>query len=96
MIRFLCTNNSLPTAIPSAVEDISRVARKLKIDCAPAMVGFDFHKGGTHPVFDGYIVCEEARDVLIDAWREVRVAREKHCCIIDTVSTVRCILRCNA
>ena len=35
------------------------------------MVGFDFHKGGTHPVFDGYVICTEYEDVLKDAWREV-------------------------
>ncbi|XP_018019521.1 DNA repair protein RAD4 [Hyalella azteca] len=51
-------------------EDLSRVARKLKIDCAPAMVGFDYHKGGTHPVYDGYVVCQEFKDVLLDAWTE--------------------------
>ena len=56
--------------LDAAYEDINRVARKLGIDCAPAMVGFDFHKGFTHPVFDGYVVCQEFRDTLVDAWRE--------------------------
>ncbi|PSN56147.1 hypothetical protein C0J52_03340 [Blattella germanica] len=39
---------------------LNRVARKLGIDCAPAMIGFDFHAGGTHPVFDGFIEQDEA------------------------------------
>ncbi|KAA0192698.1 hypothetical protein HAZT_HAZT010917 [Hyalella azteca] len=51
-------------------EDLNRVARKLKIDCAPAMVGFENHRGGSHPLFDGYVVCEEFKDLLLDTWRE--------------------------
>lgn len=35
------------------------------------MTGFDFHSGGTHPVYDGYIVCEEFKDTLIEAWEQV-------------------------
>ena len=53
------------------VPGLNRVARKLGIDCAPAMIGFDFHAGGTHPVFDGFIVCEEYKDTLLDAWNQV-------------------------
>ncbi|CAG7704877.1 unnamed protein product [Allacma fusca] len=49
---------------------ISRIAKKLSIDCAPALVGFDFHSGGSHPTYDGHIVCEEFKDLLLDAWRE--------------------------
>ncbi|XP_067000076.2 DNA repair protein complementing XP-C cells homolog [Anabrus simplex] len=47
---------------------LNRVARKLQIDCAPAMIGFDYHSGGCHPVFDGFVVCEEFKEVLVDAW----------------------------
>jgi len=54
-----------------AVPGLNRVARKLGIDCAPAMIGFDFHCGGCHPVLDGFIVCEEYRDTLLDAWSQV-------------------------
>lgn len=50
---------------------LNKVARKLNIDCAPALVGFDFHTGGTHPTFDGFIVCEEFKDTLIAAWEQV-------------------------
>ena len=45
-----------------------RVARKLGIDAAPALVGFDSHTGGSHPVYDGYVVCEEFEETLLDAW----------------------------
>lgn len=54
------------------VPGLNRVARKLGIDCAPAVIGFDFHCGGSHPVFDGFVVCEEYRDTLLDAWKQVK------------------------
>jgi xeroderma pigmentosum group C-complementing protein len=49
-----------------------RVANKLKIDCAAAIVGFDNNNGGlgSHPVTDGFIVCQEYEEVLIAAWEE--------------------------
>ncbi|KAK3925454.1 DNA repair protein complementing XP-C cells-like protein [Frankliniella fusca] len=49
---------------------LSRVAKKLRIDCAPAVVGFDYHSGGCHPTYDGFVVCEEFVDVLMDAWNK--------------------------
>lgn len=30
--------------------NLNRVARKLGIDCVPAVTGFDFHKGYSHPM----------------------------------------------
>lgn len=54
---------------------LQRVATKLKIDCAAAVVGFDNHCGGygSHPVIDGFIVCEEYADTLRAAWDEEQV-----------------------
>lgn len=51
---------------------LARIANKLGIDCAAAVVGFDNHCGsyGAHPVIDGFIVCEESADVLRMAWEE--------------------------
>ncbi|KAF8788031.1 DNA repair protein complementing XP-C cells like protein [Argiope bruennichi] len=49
---------------------INRVAKKLGIDCSPAVVGFDGHKGSVHPVFEGFVVCEEFKDTIIAAWEE--------------------------
>lgn len=51
---------------------IVRVAHKLGIDCAPAVVGFDTNCGsyGAHPVIDGHIVCEEHAETLQIAWEE--------------------------
>jgi hypothetical protein len=55
---------------------LQRIANKLKIDCAAAVVGFDNHCGGgygAHPVTDGFIVCEEFAETLQAAWDEEQV-----------------------
>ena len=39
------------------------------------MVGWDAHGGWSHPVFDGYIVCEEFVETLMDAWQVDIVAQ---------------------
>lgn len=52
---------------------LPRIANKLGIDCAAAVVGFDNHSSGgygVHPVTDGFIVCEEFADTLREAWQE--------------------------
>nr|XP_020479238.1 DNA repair protein complementing XP-C cells isoform X2 [Monopterus albus] len=50
--------------------NLHRVARKLNLDAAPAVTGFDFHGGYSHAVTDGYIVCEEHEEILRAAWVE--------------------------
>eukprot|EP00069_Balaena_mysticetus_P008426 bmy_19601T0 len=57
--------------------NLHRVARKLNIDCAQAVTGFDFHKGYSHPITNGYIVCEEYKDVLLTAWENEQALIEK-------------------
>ena len=32
------------------VPGLNKVAKKLEIDCAPAMIGWDFHGGFNHPM----------------------------------------------
>ncbi|XP_075687934.1 DNA repair protein complementing XP-C cells isoform X2 [Rhinoderma darwinii] len=59
------------------VANLNRVARKLDIDCATAITGFDFHCGFSHPVNDGYIVCEEYKDVLLAAWENEQAEIER-------------------
>ncbi|ODN02316.1 DNA repair protein [Orchesella cincta] len=49
---------------------LQRIAKKLDIDCAPAVVGFDFGCGGSRPAFDGFVVCEEFQELLEDAWNK--------------------------
>ncbi|CAG03267.1 unnamed protein product, partial [Tetraodon nigroviridis] len=52
------------------LSNLHRVAKKLSIDAAPAVTGFDFHGGYSHAVTDGYIVCEEFEEILQAAWLE--------------------------
>lgn len=58
---------------------LQRIANKLGIDCAAAVVGFDNHCGsyGAHPVIDGFIVCEEYADTLRMAWEEEQANAKK-------------------
>ena len=55
---------------------MNKVARKLNIDCAPAMIGWAFDGGRPHPEFDGFVVCEELQDTLMDAWNNEQEAKE--------------------
>ncbi|KAI4468345.1 dna repair protein xp-c / rad4 [Holotrichia oblita] len=56
---------------------LNKIARKMNIDCAPAIVGFDFHGGWSHPTYDGFIVCEEFSEQLIAAWYQEQEESEK-------------------
>ncbi|XP_032640194.1 DNA repair protein complementing XP-C cells isoform X2 [Chelonoidis abingdonii] len=72
----------LPSMLPIGcvqlkLPNLHRVARKLDIDCVQAITGFDFHGGYSHPVTDGYIVCEEYKEVLIAAWENEQAEIEK-------------------
>ncbi|XP_050168752.1 DNA repair protein complementing XP-C cells isoform X1 [Myiozetetes cayanensis] len=72
----------LPSMLPVGcvqlkLPNLNRVARKLNIDCAQAVTGFDFHGGYSHPVTDGYVVCEEYKEVLIAAWENEQAEIEK-------------------
>ncbi|XP_063065644.1 DNA repair protein complementing XP-C cells [Engraulis encrasicolus] len=57
--------------------NLHRVARKLDIDCALAVTGFDFHGGYSHAVTDGYIICEEHEEVLRAAWENEQEIQQK-------------------
>ncbi|XP_074054563.1 DNA repair protein complementing XP-C cells isoform X2 [Macrotis lagotis] len=66
---YLFVPSMLPVGcVQLKLPNLHRVARKLGIDCVQAITGFDFHGGYSHPVTDGYIVCEEFKDVLLAAW----------------------------
>ncbi|KAJ8963833.1 hypothetical protein NQ314_005348 [Rhamnusium bicolor] len=47
---------------------LNKICRRMDIDCASAIVGFDFHCGWSHPMYDGFVVCEEFADTLVAAW----------------------------
>ncbi|KAB2020708.1 hypothetical protein ES319_D07G087000v1 [Gossypium barbadense] len=56
------------------------VAKRLEIDYAPAMVGFEFRNGRAVPVYDGIVVCTEFKDAILEAYAEEeerRAAEEK-------------------
>ncbi|CAH1782539.1 unnamed protein product [Owenia fusiformis] len=58
--------------------NLNKIAKKLDIDIAAAMTGWDFHGGWSHPILDGWIVCEEHKDILLAAWDEQQeIEREK-------------------
>ncbi|KAG9138484.1 hypothetical protein Leryth_012759 [Lithospermum erythrorhizon] len=52
------------------------VAKRLGIDSAPAMVGFDFRNGRAIPSYEGIVVCAEFKDAIIEAHAEEEVRRE--------------------
>lgn len=56
---------------------MNRVCAKLKIDCAQAVVGFDFHGGSSHPTFDGFVVCEEFSELVTMRWWEEQEEAER-------------------
>jgi xeroderma pigmentosum group C-complementing protein len=49
---------------------IAATARKLGIDFAPAMVGFDVRQGRSIPIIDGIVICTEFSQQLCDAHAE--------------------------
>uniref|UniRef100_A0A8R1XLP2 Rad4 beta-hairpin domain-containing protein n=1 Tax=Onchocerca volvulus TaxID=6282 RepID=A0A8R1XLP2_ONCVO len=44
------------------------IARKLGIDCVPAVVGWNHYRGGTHPILDGCVILKEHEEELREAW----------------------------
>lgn len=57
--------------------NLNRVCKKLGIDCAQAVVGFDSSGGWPYPVYDGFIVCKEFEEKVIDAWNRDRDEMER-------------------
>nr|AER00320.2 xeroderma pigmentosum group C [Hydra vulgaris] len=64
-------------AVHLPMANMQKIARKLKVDHAPAMMGWDFHGGFSHPVFEGIVVAKEHEDLLLDAWRREEELLEK-------------------
>lgn len=57
--------------------NLNRLCRKLQLDCAAAVVGFDAHGGFSHAVYDGWVVCAEHRDLIVDAYRQEEIEARK-------------------
>ncbi|XP_071706212.1 DNA repair protein RAD4 [Rutidosis leptorrhynchoides] len=49
---------------------IFAIAKKLEIDYAPAMVGFEFRNGRSFPLYNGIVVCTEFKDIILEAYAE--------------------------
>ncbi|KAJ4959610.1 hypothetical protein NE237_019520 [Protea cynaroides] len=69
-----------PGTVHLRLPRIVPVVKKLEINFAPAMVGFEFRNGRSVPVFEGIVVCTEFKDAILDAYQEeeaIRRAEEK-------------------
>ncbi|XP_049791497.1 DNA repair protein complementing XP-C cells homolog isoform X1 [Schistocerca nitens] len=58
------------------IPGLNRIARKLQIDCAPAFTGFGHTNGIWGPLYDGFVICEEYKYVLAEAWQAEEEAAE--------------------
>ncbi|KAL3993549.1 Rad4 transglutaminase-like domain family protein [Acanthocheilonema viteae] len=52
------------------------ISRQLDIDCVPAVIGWEFHKGGNHPILDGCIVLKQHEELLREAWKEIHEKKQ--------------------
>lgn len=64
-------------------QGVGKIAKKLGIDYAEAVVGFEFRSRRCLPITQGIVVPEECADVLLEAFHEYsqhanKVANEKH------------------
>uniref|UniRef100_A0A7N0TTM4 DNA repair protein Rad4 n=1 Tax=Kalanchoe fedtschenkoi TaxID=63787 RepID=A0A7N0TTM4_KALFE len=55
---------------------IFSISKRLGIDSAPAMVGFEFKNGRSFPIFHGIVVCSEFKSSIMEAYREEEERRE--------------------
>lgn len=50
---------------------LGKLCKSLGIDFAPAMVAWDTKMGRSVPSLDGYVVCQEQSELLIEAWNQI-------------------------
>ncbi|KAH0555873.1 hypothetical protein GP486_006180 [Trichoglossum hirsutum] len=72
----------VPSMVPKGAVHVplrgtAKVARKLGIDYAEAVIGFEFGAQRAVPVIDGVVVATENEQVLIDAWHEAEQERKR-------------------
>ncbi|KAK3039317.1 hypothetical protein RJ639_028717 [Escallonia herrerae] len=65
-----------PGTVHLGLPRVFNIAKRLGIDFAPAMVGFEFQHGRSIPVYDGIVVCAEFKDAILEAYAEVEERRE--------------------
>ncbi|KAI9283030.1 hypothetical protein BC943DRAFT_105072 [Umbelopsis sp. AD052] len=54
------------------IQGIGKIARKLGVDFADAVVGFEFVKQRSVPVLNGIVVPAEAEEMVLEAWQETQ------------------------
>lgn len=47
---------------------MNKVCKRLQIDCAPALTGFEMAKMRMVPVYDGFVVCKEFAEQAVEEW----------------------------
>ncbi|CAF0992333.1 unnamed protein product [Adineta ricciae] len=69
----------LPVGCVHIVEpNAARLCKKLGINYAEAITGFDAHGGGSHPVIEGIVICQEYEQTLREAIEQQKqIALEK-------------------
>lgn len=55
-----------PGTVHLPLPRVAHVAKRLDIDFAPAMVGFEFRNGRSVPLFEGIVVCAEFEDAILE------------------------------
>ena len=48
---------------------IGAVCKRMGVDYAPAMAGFDIRAGRSVPRMEGVVVCEEVADAVLEEWQ---------------------------
>lgn len=56
---------------------LNKICKRLRIDCAQAITGFEYKNQACQAVYDGFVVCEEFRDQVIDEWYQEQVELER-------------------
>lgn len=65
-----------PGTVHLRMQRLVPVAKRLGIDFAQAMVGFEIRNGRSVPIFEGIVICEEFRDAILQAYSEEEERRE--------------------
>ncbi|XP_078444262.1 DNA repair protein Rad4 family isoform X2 [Wolffia australiana] len=65
-----------PGTVHLRLPRLAAVARRLGVDFAPAMIGFEFRNGRSYPVFEGIVICSEFKDAIMEAYAEEERRRE--------------------
>ncbi|GAB2211080.1 hypothetical protein Drorol1_Dr00016371 [Drosera rotundifolia] len=66
-----------PGTVHLRLPRLVRVAKRLGIDFAPAMVGFEFRNGRSFPVYEGLVICSEFKEAILEAYAEEESRREE-------------------